>query len=59
MSNKEYKVIQGEEFGGDILKIHIIGGSGTGKYYVAEKVSEKFNIPHYDLDNIFILIKQT
>ena len=35
------------------MRIHIIGGSGTGKSYVTKKVSEKFNISHYDLDNIF------
>jgi adenylate kinase family enzyme len=35
------------------MKIHIIGGSGTGKSYISEKISCKFNIPHFDLDNIF------
>jgi adenylate kinase family enzyme len=35
------------------MKIHIIGGSGTGKSYISEKLSCKFNIPHFDLDNIF------
>jgi len=35
------------------LKIHIIGCSGTGKTYLAKKLSSKYNIPHYDLDNIY------
>lgn len=34
------------------MKIHIIGSSGSGKSYFAEKLSKKFNIPHYDLDDI-------
>jgi adenylate kinase family enzyme len=34
------------------MKIHIIGGSGTGKSYLANSLSEKYNIPHYDLDNL-------
>ncbi|WP_335971346.1 AAA family ATPase [Fusobacterium polymorphum] len=35
------------------MKIHIIGYSGTGKTYLAKKLSNKYNIPHYDLDNIY------
>lgn len=35
------------------MKIHIIGCSGTGKTYLAEKLSNKYNIPHYNLDNIY------
>ena len=35
------------------MKIHIIGSSGTGKTYLAERLSNKYNIPHYDLDNIY------
>ncbi len=35
------------------MKIHIMGGSGTGKSYIAERLSKKYNIPHYDLDNFF------
>lgn len=35
------------------IKIHIIGGSGSGKSYICEKISKKFNIPHFDLDDIF------
>lgn len=35
------------------MKIHIIGGSGTGKTHLANILCEKYNIPHHDLDNIF------
>lgn len=35
------------------MKIHIVGGSGTGKSFVAERISERYHIPHYDLDDIF------
>jgi adenylate kinase family enzyme len=35
------------------MKIHIIGGSGTGKTFYAEKISKQYNISHYDLDDIF------
>jgi adenylate kinase family enzyme len=35
------------------MKIHIIGGSGTGKTFYAEKLSTQYNVPHYDLDDIF------
>lgn len=35
------------------MKIHIIGGSGTGKSYIAKQISKKYNIQHFDLDNIF------
>ena len=34
------------------MKIHIIGCSGSGKTYLAEKLSKKYSIPHFDLDNI-------
>ncbi len=34
------------------MKIHIIGGSGSGKSYLAEILSKKHNIPHYDLDDL-------
>lgn len=34
------------------MKIHIIGCSGTGKTYFAKKLSDKYNIPHFDLDDI-------
>jgi len=35
------------------MKIHIIGCSGCGKTYLAKKLSEKYGIPHFDLDDIF------
>lgn len=35
------------------IKIHIIGGSGTGKTFISKKLENKLKIPHYDLDNIF------
>lgn len=34
------------------MKIHIIGCSGSGKTYLAKALSEKYNIPHFDLDDI-------
>ena len=35
------------------MKIHIIGCSGSGKTYFAKMLSNKYNIPHYELDDIF------
>jgi len=34
------------------MKIHIIGGSGSGKTYLADKLSKEHNIPHFDLDDL-------
>ena len=34
------------------MKIHIIGCSGSGKTYLAKSLSEKYNVPHFDLDDI-------
>lgn len=34
------------------MKVHIIGCSGSGKTYLAKALSEKYNIPHFDLDDI-------
>lgn len=34
------------------LKIHIIGCSGSGKTYLAKALSEKYIVPHFDLDDI-------
>lgn len=38
--------------GKENMKIHIIGCSGSGKTYFAGKLSEKYHIPHFDLDEI-------
>lgn len=35
-----------------IMKIHIIGGPGSGKSFLAEKLSRELGIPHYDLDDL-------
>lgn len=34
------------------MKIHIIGGSGTGKSYFAKQLSSELKIPHFDLDHL-------
>ena len=34
-------------------RIHIIGGSGSGKSYVAAKLAKHFDVPAYDLDELF------
>ncbi|MBU3906832.1 MAG: AAA family ATPase, partial [Nanoarchaeota archaeon] len=34
-------------------KIFILGTSGSGKTTLAEQISEKLNIPHYNLDDLF------
>ena len=34
-------------------KIHIIGGPGSGKSYIAGIIAEKYSIPILDLDTIF------
>lgn len=34
------------------MKIHIIGCSGSGKTFLATEISKKYNIPHFDLDDI-------
>ncbi len=34
------------------MKIHIIGCSGSGKTYLAKALSNKYNIPHFDLDDV-------
>lgn len=35
------------------MKLHIIGGSGSGKSYISALISRKLNIPHYELVDIF------
>ena len=34
------------------MKIHIIGCSGSGKTYLANALSKKYNISHFDLDEM-------
>jgi adenylate kinase family enzyme len=34
-------------------RIHIIGGPGSGKTYVAARLAERFGIPTHDLDDLF------
>ena len=34
------------------MKIHIIGCSGSGKTYLANALSKKHQLPHFDLDDI-------
>ena len=34
------------------MKIHIIGGPGSGKTFLAEKYSKELGIQHYDLDEL-------
>ena len=34
-------------------RIHIIGGSGSGKSYIAAKLAQRFAVPAYDLDELF------
>lgn len=40
-------------------KIYIIGTSGSGKSYLAQKLSKKYKVPHFDLDDIFWEVKYT
>ena len=37
------------------MKIHIIGCSGSGKTYLANALSKKYNISHFDLDDIKVI----
>lgn len=34
------------------MKIHIIGGPGSGKSFLAEKLSKELDISHFDLDDL-------
>lgn len=35
------------------MKIHIIGSSGSGKTYLSKRLSQKYGIPAYALDDLF------
>ncbi len=35
-----------------MVKIHILGGPGSGKTTLAKSLSSRFHIPHYDLDKM-------
>lgn len=35
-----------------MVKIHILGGPGSGKTTLAQCISSRFHIPHYDLDKV-------
>lgn len=34
------------------MKIHIIGGSGSGKTYLANRLSQEYKVEHYDLEDL-------
>jgi len=34
------------------MKIRIIGGPGSGKTYLAKRLSKEYGVPHYDLDDL-------
>lgn len=34
-------------------RVHIIGGPGSGKSYLAAKLAEYFGVPAYDLDHLY------
>jgi adenylate kinase family enzyme len=36
-----------------VRKIHIIGGSGSGKTYISQKISKDLHIERYDLDELY------
>lgn len=35
------------------MKIHILGGAGSGKSFIAQKLAERYGIPVLELDDIF------
>ena len=40
-----------------VRRVYILGNSGSGKSYLAKKISKILKIPHYDLDGIFFYRK--
>ncbi len=40
-------------------RIYVIGTSGSGKTYLAKKISEKLKLKHYDLDDFYWIKKYT
>lgn|SRR3989344_1455229 len=43
----------------ELKRIYILGTAGSGKSFLAQKLSEKLDIPRYDLDDIFWYKKYT
>ncbi|MGP4073610.1 AAA family ATPase [Piscibacillus sp. B03] len=41
------------------MKVHIIGSVGSGKTTLAKSLSKKYDIPHYELDNVVWKREQT
>ncbi|NLZ54749.1 MAG: DNA topology modulation protein FlaR, partial [Thermoanaerobacteraceae bacterium] len=35
------------------MKIHIIGGSGSGKTTISQRLADKYNLPLLELDEIY------
>ncbi|MCR8644483.1 hypothetical protein NV379_17650 [Paenibacillus sp. N1-5-1-14] len=35
------------------MQIHILGGAGSGKSYIANELSIRWSIPHFDMDDIY------
>ena len=47
MSERQVGICRGET-----MKIHIIGGPGSGKTFLAEKFFKELGVRHYDLDDL-------
>jgi adenylate kinase family enzyme len=39
--------------GKTMARIHILGGPGSGKTTLAQGLSSRLHIPHYDLDKLY------
>lgn len=35
------------------MKVHLIGGPGSGKSSIVQELSMRYNVPAYDLDDIY------